>query len=154
MIRSEHQVNSKSTLLTTTVNGGMLKSEGESGRVNTFGNRPAGGPSGPGKEDQTMAVKHIDINGYCDSLYGELLNIQNRIGELVSEVEQMSGKDRSVLESHIRHLNEIKQTIGWKMEIFSKSCPVDWSKFGKESESTASVQTTEVDMPAGGFAGG
>jgi hypothetical protein len=71
----------------------------------------------------------------------------------MSEIDHMEGKDKTVLTSHMKHLNEIFETIEWKMEIFSKSCPVDWTKFGVESEGTVSVPSTESDIPAG-YAGG
>jgi hypothetical protein len=74
------------------------------------------------------------------------------------QIDLMEGKDKGALRSHVRHLNELIQTIDWKLEIFSKECPVDWSKFGKTSESTTSVPTLESmkekDFPSGGYAGG
>ncbi|MBI5057546.1 MAG: hypothetical protein HZB61_13110 [Nitrospirae bacterium] len=100
-----------------------------------------------------MAVKHIDIKGYCDTLYKELSDIKSRLGGLVNEIEYMEGKDKKVLSSHMRHLNELIESVEWKMEIFSKSCPIDWSKFGVESETTSSVPLTDSDVP-GGYAGG
>jgi len=45
-----------------------------------------------------------------------------------------------------------------KMEIFAKECPVDWSKFGKDMESSTSVPSSESlkekDYPSAGYAGG
>jgi len=101
-----------------------------------------------------MAIKHADIKGYCDTLYMELSGMKNRLTELVNEIEHMGGKDKTVLISHKKHLDELIKAVEWKMEIFSKSCPIDWSKFGVESEGRVSVPTTESDMPAGGYAGG
>jgi hypothetical protein len=101
-----------------------------------------------------MAVKHIDIKGYCDTLYMELSGMKTTLTELVNEIEHMEGKDKTVLISHKRHLDELIKTVEWKMEIFSKSCPIDWSKFGVEVDSTVSVPSTESDIPAGGYAGG
>jgi len=116
---------------------------------------PASRPQGLGKEVLIMAVKHIDIKGYCDSLYGELSDMKNRLMGLKGQIEGMEGKNRSVLDPHVRHLDELIQSIDWKLEIFSKTCPVDWSKFGQKSETTASVLTPEGELPsAGGFAGG
>lgn len=101
-----------------------------------------------------MAVKHVDIKGYCDSLYEGLSDIKNRLSGFVREIELMEGKDKAVLSSHVRHLNELIETINWKLEIFSKSCPIDWSKFGYESETGVSVPISERDIPAGEYAGG
>jgi hypothetical protein len=107
-----------------------------------------------GKGGPIMAVKHVDIKGYCDSLYGELSDMKNRLIGLRGRIEGMEGKNRSVLDPHVRHLDELIQSIDWKLEIFAKSCPVDWNKFGLKSETTASVPTTEGEMPAAGYGGG
>ena len=105
-----------------------------------------------------MATKHVDINGYCDCLFQELSSIKDNLNGFVTQIDLMEGKDRGVLNSHVRHLNELIETIDWKLEIFSKECPVDWGKFGKESEGTVSVPTSESmkekDFPSGGYAGG
>lgn len=105
-----------------------------------------------------MAAKHIDINNYCDCLYTELSGMKENLGGFLTQIDLMEGKDKTVLSSHVRHLNELIQTIDWKLEIFAKECPIDWNKFGKGSESTASVPTSEdlkeSDFPGGGFAGG
>lgn len=105
-----------------------------------------------------MATRHSDINGYCDCLYSELSRIKDNLGGFVTQIDLMEGKEKGVLYSHVKHLNELIQAIDWKLEIFSKECPVDWSKFGKEVEGTASVPFSEslkeTDFPSGGYAGG
>jgi hypothetical protein len=101
-----------------------------------------------------MAVKHVDIEGYCDSLYSELSDMKNRLMGLKGQIEGMRGNSRTVLTPHVRHLEELIQSIDWKLEIFAKSCPVDWSKFGLKGETTVSVPTTDRDMPAAGYGGG
>lgn len=105
-----------------------------------------------------MATKHIDINGYCDSLYSELTGIKDRLESFLIQIDLMEAKEKRVLSSHEKHLREIIQLVDWKMEIFSKQCPVDWSKFGKESEGATSVPLSdtmkEKDFPSGGYAGG
>lgn len=103
-------------------------------------------------------AKHIDINNYCDCLYEELSNIKDSLGGFLTQIELMERKDKEILATHTRHLNELIQTVTWKMEIFSKECPIDWNKLGKESESSTSVPTSETfkekDFPSGGYAGG
>ena len=105
-----------------------------------------------------MAAKHDDKNEYCDCLYSELSSIKDNLGSFVDQVEMMDGKDKSQFCSHVKHLNELIGNIDWKMEIFSKKCPVDWNKFGKESEGRVSVPLSdslkEKDFPSGGYAGG
>jgi hypothetical protein len=70
----------------------------------------------------------------------------------------MEGKEKTVLCSHTKHLNELIKNIEWKMEIFSKECPIDWKSFGEKGESVTSVPTSESlkekDFPSGGYAGG
>jgi hypothetical protein len=80
--------------------------------------------------------------------------MKNTLMGFKSQIEGMKGNSRTVLTPHVRHLEELILSIDWKLEIFAKSCPVDWSKFGQKSESTASVLTTDRDMPAAGYAGG
>lgn len=105
-----------------------------------------------------MATKHANINTYCDSLYTELFNMKTRLSEFVTEIEHMEGKERKSLGTFSRHLNEIIETIDWKLEIFTKVCPVEWGKFLKGVESTVSVPSEssmkESEMPAGGYVGG
>jgi len=105
-----------------------------------------------------MATKHMRINDYCDCLYSELSNMKESLEAFLDQIDLMEDNQRNVLQSHVKHLNELIQTIDWKLEIFSKQCPVDWSKFGKQSERTSSVPSSESmkerDFPSGGYAGG
>ena len=105
-----------------------------------------------------MAAKRDDKNEYCDCLYSELSSIKDNLGSFVDQIEFMDGKGENLFCSHVKHLNELISNIDWKMEIFSKQCPVDWKNFGKESESSVSVPTLESlkekDFPSGGYAGG
>jgi hypothetical protein len=59
---------------------------------------------------------------------------------------------------HIRPLHETIGFIDWKLEIFSKVSPFDWSKYVEGIESTVSVPPegpfNEGDQPAGGYLGG
>ena len=105
-----------------------------------------------------MATKHVDIDNYCQCLYSELSTIRDSLDAFITQIDLMEGKDREQACSHIKHLNELMQNVEWKMEIFSKECPVDWKMFGQESSDTASVPLSESmkekDFPAGGYAGG
>ncbi|RJQ49860.1 MAG: hypothetical protein C4538_01285 [Nitrospiraceae bacterium] len=105
-----------------------------------------------------MATRHMNINSYCDSLYAELYNIKTRLVEFVTEIENMEGKDKKILNTFSRHLNEVIETIDWKLEIFTKVCPVEWGKYVKGVESTVSVPSEpsmkESELSAGGYVGG
>lgn len=114
-------------------------------------------PSVLGKEVTIMATRKIDINSYCDSLYTELFKIKASLVEYVTQIEHMDGKERSILNPFVRHLNELINTIDWKLEIFTKVCPVDWGRFVKGVESNVSVSTDtmkEGEQIAGGYFGG
>lgn len=108
-----------------------------------------------GKEGRKMTAKRVDTHSICDSLYHELLGMKSRLDTFISSIEHTKGKTREALEPYIRHLLEMKGYIGWKMEIFSKVCPIDWSKYEKGIEDTASVRIEEKgDFDAGGYIGG
>jgi len=115
-------------------------------------------PCGLGKEVTKMATRKMNTKNYCDSLYSELFGMKTRLAEFVTEIEHMDTRDRSLLNHFVRHLNEIINTIDWKLEIFTKVCPVEWSRYVKEVESTVSVPSEsslkESEMPAGGYVGG
>lgn len=103
-------------------------------------------------------ARHHNINNYCDSLYSELAGMKETLGSFLAQIDLMEGKDQTVLNSHVKHIDELIRTIDWKMEIFSKECPISWKTLGKESEDTTSVPASETfksrDFPSGGFAGG
>ena len=105
-----------------------------------------------------MTARKIDMNDYCNSLYSEMSSMKDRLGGFISQLDSMGGKDKAKLSSHHKHLSELIQAIDWKIEIFSKECPVDWERLGKESEASASVPTSEefkeMDFPSGADAGG
>ncbi len=104
-----------------------------------------------------MAARRIDIKDYCESLYTELFSMKSRLGEFVTTLEHMEGKQKETLNSHIKHLNEMVSFIEWKLEIFYNVCPVDLSRFGQEIESIVSVppvETKESEQIPGGYVGG
>jgi hypothetical protein len=105
-----------------------------------------------------MAAKQIDIKDYCDSLYTELFGMKSKLGEYVTMIEQMEESKKTLLNPSIRHMDEIINFLDWKIEIFSKVCPVDMSKFVKDVESAVSVPPVETmkesKLPAGGYLGG
>lgn len=111
-----------------------------------------------GKEGLIMAAKYDDKSAYCDCLFSELSSIKDNLGSFVDQIEMMDEKGGGMFCSHVKHLNELINNIDWKMEIFSKECPVDWNTLGKDSEASVSVPTSgslkEKDFPSGGYAGG
>jgi hypothetical protein len=68
----------------------------------------------------------------------------------------MQEPEKEMLKSHIGHLRDIANTIDWKLEILTKVCPADWTKYSKGAES-ASVKVPEKfekEYAAGGDIGG
>ncbi len=101
-----------------------------------------------------MTARKVDTHSICDSLYDELLGTKSKLDNFISSIEHAEGKTRKTLKPYLRHLHEMKGYIEWKMEIFSKVCPLDWSKH-TDFESTASVKIDEKnDFIAGGYVGG
>lgn len=98
---------------------------------------------------------NIEIRNYCDSVYDELTDMKDRLLDLVSCIEYMPEKEKEVLNSHIRHLKDIANTIDWKLEIITKVCPADWTKYSKGAEavSVKAPEGTGEDF-AGGYVGG
>ena len=104
-----------------------------------------------------MATVKSSVKNYCDSLYKELYHMKIKLGKFASIIEQGKGKSKDELIPYVRHLHDIVSFIEWKMEIFNKVSPIDWSKFGEDVETEVSVppiELTDTDQPAAGDLGG
>jgi hypothetical protein len=104
-----------------------------------------------------MAAVKSNVKNYCDSLYKELYHMKIKLGRFASIIEQGKGKSKDELIPYVRHLHDMVSFIEWKMEIFNKVCPIEWSKFGEEVETEVSVPTvelTDADQTPGGYLGG
>lgn len=104
-----------------------------------------------------MATAKSSIESYCNSLYTELFHMKIKIGKFASIIDEGKGKSKEELVPYVRHLHDIASFIEWKMEIFNKVCPVEWSKFGKHVETEVSVPLIELsdsEQTSGGFVGG
>lgn len=102
-----------------------------------------------------MTAQNSEKHSFCESLSREVISIKEKLGELVTDLE---GSNEKNLEPYLRHLHEMINFIDWKIEIFSKVCPVDWHSLDMNVESTVSVPPVETsreqDLPAGGYVGG
>ena len=104
-----------------------------------------------------MATRQNDIKDYCDSLYTELFSMKSKLDGFVKMIEQKEEKEKTLLNPYKRHMNEIISFIDWKIVIFSKFNPVDWSRFDQDFESTVSVPPVEMkesEQTPGGYIGG
>ncbi len=103
------------------------------------------------------SAKDIGIKNYCDSIYDELTDMKSRALDLVGCIEQMQGEDKEMVKAHITHLRDIANLIDWKLEILTKVCPADWTKYSKGAEDRVSVKVPEKfdkELAAAGDMGG
>jgi len=105
-----------------------------------------------------MTARKFEINYYSDSLYKELFEMKSKLDGFAAEIERLEGYRSEALKPYVRHLHELTGFIDWKLEIFNKVCPVDWSKYIRDLEDTVSVPlieaTKEGEEIAGGYVGG
>lgn len=102
------------------------------------------------------SARDADMKKYCDSMFDVLTDAKTSILELVGCIDQMQGGQRDLIKAHSGHLRDIANTIDWKLEILTKACPADWTKYSKGAES-ASVKVSEKfdkEYAAGGDVGG
>lgn len=106
-----------------------------------------------------MAVsRDINFRSYCDTVDSELTRMKSSLLDIIKSIETMSGPETKRLAPHVQHLQDIVNTIDWKLEILMRVCPVDWKGFGGRVEGIASVQVEEnaaaLESIAGGYVGG
>ncbi len=105
-----------------------------------------------------MATRKKNIDNYCNTLFNELTDVKGRINTLIGTVEGFSGKEGEHIRSHAEHLRELVKNIDWKLEIFTKVCPLDSGGYSEGAVEGASVPTPDItkesERIAGGHAGG
>jgi hypothetical protein len=103
------------------------------------------------------SAREVAVRNYCDRVYDELSGMKSRLLDFVKEIEMGTGPDKDMLKTHIPHFHDIIRTIDWKLEILTKVCPFDWTKYAGEVERT-SVESQEgkfeKESMAGGYIGG
>ena len=103
------------------------------------------------------SARDISMGNYCDSIFDELTDMRSRALDLVGCIEQMQGQEKELVKSHITHLRDIANLIEWKLEILTKVCPADWTKYSKGAEHSVSVKVPEefdLEFAAAGDMGG
>ena len=110
------------------------------------------------KEAAMASAKNINMKNYCDSVFDELMDAKSRILGLAACIEEMQGQEKEMLKTHIRHFHDIANTIDWKLEILTKVCPADWTKYSKgadeNSVSVKAPESFEKEFAAAGDMGG
>jgi hypothetical protein len=102
-------------------------------------------------------ARNINRINYCDSVFDVLTDAKSRVLGLVEGIDHMQGQEKKMLNSHITHLRDIANTIDWKLEILTKVCPSDWTRYSQGAENVVSVKVPEMfekDFAAGGDIGG
>ncbi len=102
------------------------------------------------------SVRNIDRRNYCDSVFDVLTDAKSKILGLAEGIDEMQGDNKNMLQPHIRHFHDIVNTIDWKLEILTKVCPADWTKYstGAESVSVRVPEKFDKEYAAGGDIGG
>ena len=103
------------------------------------------------------SARNIGVGNYCDSVFDELTDMKSRTLDLVDCISQMKGQEKEMVKSHITHLRDIANLIDWKLEILTKVCPADWTKYSKGAENLVSVKVPEEfdrEFAAAGDMGG
>ncbi len=89
------------------------------------------------------SARNIGITNYCDLVFDELTDMKSRALDLVGSIENMKGEEKEIVKSHITHLRDIANLIDWKLEILTRVCPADWTKYSKGAENVVSVKEPE-----------
>ncbi len=93
---------------------------------------------------EVAMAENRDIRTYCKTIYDELEDVKQRLC-LLSEGIEMEGSTGLIFR---RHIDELINAIDWKLEIFSKVCPLPGF-----DETYASVIPTEEEFTPG-YVGG
>lgn len=101
-----------------------------------------------------MARGDIDLKNYCNNIFSELDGVKTRLNGFIRQIEGAKGKEAEHIHSHADHLREIIKTIDWKLEIFTKVCPLESGGYDKGATGSGSVPTEEGKDFSGGYVGG
>ena len=96
----------------------------------------------------------FEIKNYCNDIYTELEGVKTRLFGFIRQVEGFKGKEGEHIREHADHLRKIIETIDWKLEVFTKSCPLDSGGYDKDAVEGASVPLAEGETFSGGYLGG
>lgn len=101
-----------------------------------------------------MIKEEKRIENYCNTLYTELEGVKAKLNDLIAEIEGFSAEEGVHVKSHADHLKKIIDTIDWKLEVFTKVCPLDSGGYSKGAVENVSVPILDPDQFSGGYLGG
>ncbi|MEW5744231.1 MAG: hypothetical protein AB1805_02145 [Nitrospirota bacterium] len=93
-------------------------------------------------------AEKLDIRSYCDTVYNELTAMRSKLQELIDNTEQVEDipQVENVVKTHAAHLHDIMGMIDWKMQILTKACPADWTKYPEGAEREVHVKEPDASL--------
>ena len=101
--------------------------------------------------------KEILTKAFCDDVYTELTDMQLRLINMNDELAMTYGEESEPYRTYKRHLMELADQIGWRLEILSHACPYNWAGSREKVETVVSVVSPEFSEGpdfSGGYIGG
>jgi hypothetical protein len=89
--------------------------------------------------------------GICDRIYVELHEMHERLLNL-REMTGNSDSEKAVIDRMASHLDDLIETVDWKIQVLSHSCAYDWQG-SAEFEDNVQVNE-EVKLPDKDFSPG
>jgi hypothetical protein len=98
----------------------------------------------------------ILTKAFCDDVYIELTDMRLRLLAMNDEFALTYGEDSEPFRTYTRHLHELADQIGWRLEILSHACPYTWVGSREKVETGVSVPQGVTTVPefSGGYVGG
>jgi hypothetical protein len=94
---------------------------------------------------------------FCDDVYTELTDMRLRLFTMIDELALTYGEESDPYRTYKRHIQELADQIGWRLEILSHACPYDWAGSREKVETVVSVRPPDVSGGpdfSGGYLGG
>ena len=101
--------------------------------------------------------KEILTRSFCDDVYVELTEMRLRLLTMNIELALTYGEDSDPYRTYKRHIQELDDQIGWRLEILSHACPYTWAGSREKVETEVSVGETDLTKGpdfSGGYLGG
>jgi hypothetical protein len=117
----------------------------------------------PAQEGKEALMEQLDYEkkeltkAFCDDVYTELTDMRLRLHAMNDEFALTYGEDSEPYRTYKRHIVELADQIGWRLEILSHACPYNWAGSREKVETVVSVRPPDVTAGpefSGGYVGG
>jgi len=101
--------------------------------------------------------KDILTKSFCDDVYFEFTEMRLRLLTMNDELALTYGEDSDPYRTYKRHIQELADQFGWRLEILSHACPYTWAGSREKVETVVSVGQSDVPTGpdfSGGYLGG